>query len=417
MRDTVREMDQFGPTDPAGEGSPPRRIVLLGSTGSIGTQAIDVIRSAPGRFEVVALAAGGSDIDAIVAQAIELHPLVIGVARAGSADVLRERLLAKWPAGATLPEVVDGPGAAAQLATVDADLVVNGIAGDQGLAATLAALGTGVRVALANKESLIAGGPLVLAAAAPGQLIPVDSEHSALAQALRAGRIEDVARLLITASGGPFRGRRRADLAHVTVADAMAHPTWSMGPLITINSATLVNKGLEVIEARLLYDIGFDRIEVVVHPQSIVHSMVEYVDGATIAAASPPDMRLPIALALAWPGRVPAAAPTFDWATASSWTFEPLDHGLFPAVELAYRAGEAGGCAPAVFNAANEELVAAFLQDRCGYLAITDGIESVLAGWLSDQHAAAGNPGTVEDIVQAQEWARAHAREYVSATG
>ncbi|MGI8880221.1 MAG: 1-deoxy-D-xylulose-5-phosphate reductoisomerase [Jatrophihabitans sp.] len=417
MLDAVREMDQFAATDASADGSAPRRVVLLGSTGSIGTQAIDVIRAARGQFEVVALAAGGSDLDAIVTQAIELHPAAIGVARAGAVAELRERLLAKWPTGTALPEVVDGPGAAAQLAAMDADLVLNAVAGEQGLPATLAALGTGARVALANKESLIAGGPLVLAAAAPGQLIPVDSEHSALAQGLRAGRIEDVARLIVTASGGPFRGRRRAELAEVTVADALAHPTWSMGRLITINSATLVNKGLEVIEARLLYDIGFDRIDVVVHPQSIVHSMVEYVDGSTIAAASPPDMRLPIALALAWPGRVGGAAKTFDWTTSASWTFEPLDHDLFPAVGLAYRAGEAGGCAPAVYNAANEELVAAFLEGRCGYLAITDGIDAVLARWLSDQHAAAGNPGTVGEIVQAQEWARAHAREYVAAPG
>lgn len=417
MQDAVQEMDQFAATDASADDSTPRRVVLLGSTGSIGTQAIDVIRAAPGRFEVVALAAGGSDLDAIVSQAIELHPAAIGVARAGAAAELRERLLAKWPAGTGLPEVVDGPGAAARLAAMDADLVLNAVAGDQGLPATLAALGTGARVALANKESLIAGGPLVLAAATPGQLIPVDSEHSALAQGLRAGRIEDVARLIVTASGGPFRGRQRADLAEVTVADALAHPTWSMGRLITINSATLVNKGLEVIEARLLYDIGFDRIDVVVHPESIVHSMVEYIDGSTIAAASPPDMRLPIALALAWPGRVAGAAKSFDWTASASWTFEPLDHDLFPAVGLAYRAGEAGGCAPAVYNAANEELVAAFLEGRCGYLAITGGIEAVLVRWLSDQHAAAGNPGTVEEIVQAQEWARAHAREYVAAAG
>jgi 1-deoxy-D-xylulose-5-phosphate reductoisomerase len=261
---------------------------------------------------------------------------------------------------------------------------------DQGLPATLAALGTGARVALANKESLIAGGPLVLAAAAPGQLVPVDSEHSALAQCLRAGRLNDVARLVITASGGPFRGRRRQELADVTVVEAMSHPTWQMGPLITINSATLVNKGLEVIEASLLYGIPYARIDVVVHPQSIVHSMVEFVDGSTLAVASPPNMRMPIALALAWPERLPAVAPALNWAEASAWTFEPLDQQTFPAVSLARRAGFAGGMAPAVYNAANEELVSAFLARRCGYLSITDGIDSVLSDWLDDEHAGRG---------------------------
>jgi 1-deoxy-D-xylulose-5-phosphate reductoisomerase len=392
-------------------GDEPLRIVLLGSTGSIGSQAVDVIRSHPGRFDVLALCSGGRDLDAIASQAAELLPSHVGVARGDASGELRERVLSRWPAGRRLPEVVDGPTAPTQLAELDADVVLNAVSGDQGLPATLAALGTGARVALANKESLIAGGPLVLAAAAPGQLVPVDSEHSALAQCLRAGRLDDVARLVITASGGPFRGRRRHELADVTVVEAMSHPTWQMGPLITINSATLVNKGLEVIEASLLYGVPYSHIDVVVHPQSIVHSMVEFVDGSTLAAASPPNMRMPIALALAWPERLPAVAPALDWTEASAWTFEPLDQQTFPAVALARRAGFAGGMAPAVYNAANEELVSAFLAGRCGYLSIADGIDSVLSDWLDDEHAAAGDPGTVDDIVRAQHWARAHARE------
>ncbi|HKC27446.1 MAG TPA: 1-deoxy-D-xylulose-5-phosphate reductoisomerase, partial [Jatrophihabitans sp.] len=263
----------------------------------------------------------------------------------------------------------------------------------------------------ANKESLIAGGPLVTARAAPGQLVPVDSEHSALAQCLRAGRQDEVRRLLLTASGGPFRGRRRAELESVTPREALAHPTWDMGLLVTTNSATLVNKGLELIEAHLLFHVPLDRIDVVVHPQSVIHSMVEFDDGATIAQASPPDMRLPIALALGWPERVPDAAPSLDWTHAQSWTFEPLDSAAFPAVDLARRAGTAGGCAPAVYNAANEELVAAFHAGSVRFLQIVDTIADVLDEWLNKQHELSVNPGTVEDVERAEVWARTRARE------
>ncbi len=398
--------------DPSYATDGPRSLVLLGSTGSIGTQAIDVIRAAPGRFTVDALCAGGSDLPALAAQAVELLPAVVGV-RTADAEQLRGLIAASWPAGRALPEIVDGPGAAAHLATRDVDIVLNGVAGDQGLRATLAALDAGRTVALANKESLIAGGPLVLDRAKPGQLIAVDSEHSALAQCLRGGRAEEVRRLIVTASGGPFRGRTRAELTDVTPEQAMAHPTWSMGPLITVNSSTLVNKGLEVIEAHLLFDVPYDRIDVVVHPQSIVHSMVEFHDGSTLAQASPPDMRLPISLALGWPDRIPDAAHAVDWTRAQSWTFEPLDNDAFGAVELAIRAGRAGGCAPAVFNAANEELVAAFLDARCGFLDITDVLSAVVETWLSDEHASAGIPGTVEDVEHAQAWARATARTLI----
>ena len=383
-----------------------RSVAVLGSTGSIGTQALAVIEAAPDRFRVSALCAGGRDLAALAEQVVTARPGVVGVSRAGAGAQLRELVSSRWPAGEPLPEFLDGPGAAVEIAARAADVVLNGVAGHQGLRATIAALDAGRVVALANKESLIAGGRLVVDRAAPGQLIPVDSEHSALAQCLRGGSRDEVRRLVVTASGGPFRGRRRAGLAGVTPGQALAHPTWQMGPLITINSATLVNKGLEVIEAALLFDLPYDRIDVVVHPQSIVHSMVEFHDGATLAQASPPDMRLPIALALAWPDRVPGAAAAMDWSTASSWTFEPLDDDAFPAVALARRAGRAGWCAPAVYNAANEDLVEAFLAGRCEFLAITDVIGVVLDAWLSEEHAQRGQPGTVEDIEAAQSWAR-----------
>jgi 1-deoxy-D-xylulose-5-phosphate reductoisomerase len=383
-----------------------RRLVVLGSTGSIGTQALDVVRRNPDRFEVVALCAGGADVATLAAQAEQFRVAVVGVARAEAAADLTSRLEWVWPAERNGPEVVTGPGAAAELAALDADIVLNAVAGAQGLRATLAALDAGRTIALANKESLVAGGSLVTERAKPGQLIPVDSEHSALAQCLRAGAAHEVRRLVLTASGGPFRGRSRAELRGVTPAQALAHPTWDMGPLVTTNSATLVNKGLELIEAHLFFGVPYEQIEVVVHPQSYIHSMVEFDDGSTIAQASPPDMRLPIALALGWPDRVPDAAAAVDWTQAHSWTFEPLDPAAFPAVELARRAGLAGGCAPAVFNAANEELVQAFHQRQLGFLAITDILGQVLDAWLASEHDAMGNPRTVEQVESAQLWAR-----------
>ena len=385
-------------------------IVLLGSTGSIGTQAIDVIARNPDRFRVTAIAAGGAEVDLLAQQAAQLRVRSLGVSRASAADRLAEQLTLVWPGDVARPEIHVGPDATADLAALGCDVVLNAVAGSQGLRATLAALDAGRVVALANKESLIAGGPLVTARAAPGQLVPVDSEHSALAQCLRAGTHPEVRRLLLTASGGPFRGRPRAELTEVTPKDALAHPTWDMGPLVTTNSATLVNKGLEVIEAHLLFDIPYDRIDVVVHPQSVIHSMVEFADGSTIAQASPPDMRLPIALALGWPDRVPDAAPSIDWTTAQNWTFEPLDPVAFPAVDLARRAGTAGGCAPAVYNAANEELVAAFHAGSIGFLQIVDTVADVLDEWLRNRHSTAANPGTVEDVESAETWARARAR-------
>jgi 1-deoxy-D-xylulose-5-phosphate reductoisomerase len=388
----------------------PRTVCILGSTGSIGTQAIDVAEHAPDRFRVTALAAGGGNPALLAEQAARLRVEAVGVSDPAAAEELTARLAELWPADAPAPKVLAGPDSVGELAAADVDVVLNAVAGAQGLRATLAALDAGRTVALANKESLVAGGPLVTSRAAPGQLIPVDSEHSALAQCLRAGTPAEVRKLIVTASGGPFRGRTREQLRDVTPKQALAHPTWDMGKLITTNSATLVNKGLEVIEAHLLFGVPYERIEVVVHPQSVVHSMVEFTDGATIAKASPPDMRLPIALALGWPDRVVDAAASVDWAQAQQWTFEPLDDTAFPAVSLARRVGEAGGWAPAVYNAANEELVAAFHAGAIGFLQIVDTIADVVDEWLRNQHAAAASPGTVEDVERAQAWARERAR-------
>ncbi|PSL58170.1 1-deoxy-D-xylulose 5-phosphate reductoisomerase [Saccharothrix carnea] len=397
--------------------STPRTVLVLGSTGSVGTQALDVIAANRDRFSVVGLAAGGADPAALAAQAVEFGVRAVAVARATAVEDVTLALYAEaqkrgYPQGAfKLPRILAGPTAMTDLVdSTPADVVLNGITGSIGLAPTLHALKTGATLALANKESLIAGGPLVLKAAKPGQLVPVDSEHSALAQCLRGGRADEVAKLVLTASGGPFRGRTRADLADVTAREAMAHPTWSMGPVITINSATLVNKGLELIEAQLLFGVPYERIDVVVHPQSIVHSMVTFTDGSTLAQASPPDMKLPIALALGWPDRVPgaAAACTFDVATA--WTFEPLDDETFPAVRLARQAGSGGGCLPAVYNAANEEAVAVFLGGGTSFTSIVDTVERVLAeadGWAHE-------PVDVDEVLAAEQWARARARELVA---
>ena len=382
-----------------------RRIVLLGATGSIGTQAIEVVQAHPDRFEVVGLAAG-RDGDALARQAAEL-----GVTRVALADTQAALQLRSH---APQLEVIDGPDAATHLAATDADLVVNGITGSIGLAPTLAALEAGTPVALANKESLIVGGELVVAAAerAGGRgshLIPVDSEHSALAQCLRSGCDTEVARLVLTASGGPFRGRQRSELADVSPEDALAHPTWAMGPVITVNSATLVNKGLELLEAHLLFDVGLDRLDVVVHPQSIVHSMVEFVDGSTIAQLSPPDMRLPIQLAMAWPERLGHAFVACDWTTASELTFEPVDRATFPALDLALEAGRRGGAHPAVYNAANEVAVAAFLAGDLGFLDISGVLSETL------ERYSATDPTPPRDLAEVQA-IDAYARELAAAT-
>lgn len=357
-----------------------RRIVILGSTGSIGTQALDVVRANRERFRVVGLATG-TRREAMAAQAAEFD-----VAETAVGAVDAERLVRE----------------------VEADVVLNGITGSVGLGPTIAALETGRTLALANKESLIVGGQLVTSLAAPGQIVPVDSEHSAIAQALRAGAAGEVRRLVLTASGGPFRGRSRAELAGVTPAQALAHPTWDMGRVVTTNSATLVNKGLEVIEAHLLFGVPYDRIDVVVHPQSIVHSMVEFCDGSTIAQASPPDMRLPISLGLDWPHRVAGVGAPLDWTRAQDWTFEPLDGEAFPAVALAKSVGDAGGTYPAVFNAANEQAVDAFHDGALSFLGILDVVRQVV-----DEHEPPGAL-TRESLAEAERWARERADRVIA---
>jgi 1-deoxy-D-xylulose-5-phosphate reductoisomerase len=384
----------------------PRDLVILGSTGSIGTQAIDVALRNPDRFRVTGLSAAGGRVELLAEQARRLGVRTVAVSREGAVPALREALALQYGTE-PLPEILAGPEAATELAASDCHSVLNGITGSIGLAPTLAALEAGRVLALANKESLIVGGPLVKAVAKPGQIVPVDSEHSALFQALAGGSRPEVRKLVVTASGGPFRGRTKPELAAVTPEQALAHPTWAMGPVITINSATLVNKGLEVIEAHLLYDVPFDRIEVVVHPQSYVHSMVEFVDGSTLLQASPPDMRMPIALGIGWPERVPDAAPGCDWTKASTWEFLPLDTEAFPSVDLARHVGALGGTAPAVFNAANEECVDAFLAGKLPFTGIVDTVADVVA-----EHGTPRGAGlTLEDVLEAETWARARARD------
>jgi 1-deoxy-D-xylulose-5-phosphate reductoisomerase len=373
-------------------------VLILGSTGSIGTQALDVIAANPDRFEVVGLAAGGGNPGLLARQSTETGVTNIAVADDAAAAQVGDVTYA-------------GPDAVTRLVeNTEADVVLNALVGALGLKPTLAALATGARLALANKESLVAGGPLVLKAAKPGQLVPVDSEHSAMAQCLRGGTPDEVAKIVLTASGGPFRGWSAKRLEDVTPEQSGAHPTWSMGPMNTLNSASLVNKGLELIETHLLFGVPYDRIEVVVHPQSIVHSMVIFTDGSTLAQASPPDMKLPIALALGWPSRVPQAALACDFTTASTWDFEPLDAAVFPAVDLAREAGRKGGCLTAVYNAANEEAAEAFLAGRIRFPAIVRTIAEVLRA--ADQWAA--EPATVEDVLDAQHWARDRAKGAVS---
>ncbi|HEX6856699.1 MAG TPA: 1-deoxy-D-xylulose-5-phosphate reductoisomerase [Streptosporangiaceae bacterium] len=409
-----------GAAGPDQSQTPPRRdVVLLGSTGSIGTQAADIVRRNPGRFRITALAAGGSNPALLAAQALEFQARTVAVATPDALPALQRAITAQ-AAGlglrpGQLPKMLAGPEAVAEVAASDCDVVLNAVTGAVGLAATLSALDAGRILALANKESLIMGGPLVQARAQPGQIVPVDSEHSAIAQCLRGGTADEVKQLILTASGGPFLHRSRDELHDVTPEQALAHPTWNMGPVITINSATLVNKGLELIEAHLLFGVPFDRIEVVVHRQSVIHSMVEFTDGSTIAQASPPDMRIPIALAMAWPQRVPQAAAPVDWTASHQWTFEPLDEKAFPAVALAREVGMAGGGAPAIYNAANEECVSAFMAGRIPFTGIVDTVAQV----VSEQGGTGRDIGEIADVLAADRWARDRARELtgLAATG
>jgi 1-deoxy-D-xylulose-5-phosphate reductoisomerase len=351
-----------------------RRVIILGSTGSIGTQALEVIKANPDKFEVVALAAGKNS-ELMNTQAAEF-----GV-----------------PSGKA---VLGSEAATALVEETDADVVVNGITGSIGLKPTLATLSSGKTLALANKESLIVGGRLVTDAAKPGQIVPVDSEHSALAQCLLAGEMREVRKLILTASGGPFRGYTREQLTLVTPQQALAHPTWVMGKVVTTNSATLVNKGLELIEAHLLFDIEIDRIEVTVHPQSVIHSMVEFVDGSTMAQASPPNMKLPIALGMSWPERIADAVPAVDFTKSHQWTFEPLNELVFGAVKLARQVGKAGSTYPAVYNAANEEAVEAFHRNKIGFNQIVDVVKRVVDAHTPDSEL------TIDAVLAAERWAR-----------
>lgn len=389
-----------------------RSVALLGSTGSIGTQALDVISHHRDRFQVASLSAGGANLSLLAEQVVDFDVPLVAVADAARrpelVDLIADRQRARGRAVRPV-EVLAGPEAATSLAGAGADVVLNGITGSVGLGPTLAALAAGSSLALANKESLVVGGQLVKAAQRRSdQIVPVDSEHSAIAQCLRSGEPREVRRLILTASGGPFRGWARDDVRSVTPDAALAHPTWSMGPVVTINSATLMNKGLELIEAHLLFDVPVRDITVVVHPQSVVHSMVEFVDGSTIAQASPPDMRLPIALGLSWPERLAGVAAPCAWIDPTSWTFEPLDAELFGAVRLAREVAEASGTHPAVYNAANEECVAAFLTGRIGFLDIVDTVERVVA-----EHTSAGGL-TLEAVLAAEVWARRRAQEMLS---
>lgn len=413
VRDNGAVIADTGPLDgpspsPLGQTS----VVILGSTGSIGAQALDVIDRNRDRFRVAGLAASGTRADTLVRQALDFEVAALAVAKGSAAEDVQLALYAEAQRRGyahgdyRLPRLLVGPMAAEQLACSSCDLVLNAIDGAAGLRPTLAALRAGRRLALANKESLIIGGPLVRESARPGQIVPVDSEHSALAQCLRSGERAEVRRLVLTASGGPFRGRSRSELADVTPEQALAHPTWTMGPLVTVNSSTLVNKGLEVIEAHLLFDVPFDRIEVMVHPQSMVHSMVEFADGSTIAQCSPPDMRLPISLALGWPDRIADAAPALDWGSAHAWELHPLDDAAFPAVRLAREVGARGGTYPAVYNAANEQCVTAFLDNRLPFLDIVDTVQRVVG-----EHTESGGELTVDSVLAADGWARSRAAE------
>ena len=355
-------------------------LVILGSTGSIGVQALEIVEANPSLFRVVAITAAGSNPNVIIAQAKKFNVAVIGVAK--NAELIKS----------ALPDatVIDGPLASTEIAAITCDVVLNGITGSIGLGPTLAALRVGNRVALANKESLVAGGELVTSLAKPDQLLPVDSEHSALWQALMGGKKSEVSKLVLTASGGPFRDR--SDLSGITVAEALDHPTWSMGPVVTINSATLVNKGLEIIEAHHLFDMPYSQIDAVIHPQSVIHSMVQYVDGSTLAQASPPNMKGPISFAINYPDRVKAATTPIDWTQSHTWTFAPIDNERFPAIDLARRCGTLGGGLPAIFNTANEVCVAAFVDGKIGFTSIVETVEEVV------QKFGAKSAGALRDL-------------------
>ena len=346
-----------------------RSLVILGSTGSIGVQALEIVDTNPDLFEVVAITAAGANPDVLIAQAKKYKVSTVGVIK--NADVIREAL-----PGVT---VVDGLNASTEIAAMKCDVVLNAITGSIGLGPTLAAIKAGNQLALANKESLVAGGELVMPLAKENQILPVDSEHSAIWQCLQGNGSSDISQLILTASGGPFRDR--GDLSSVTLDEALAHPTWAMGPVVTINSATLMNKGLEIIEAHYLFNLPYSQIDAVIHPQSVVHSMVEYKDGSTIAQASPPNMKGPIALAINFPHRTVDATKPIDWTKAATWNFAPIDSTKFPAVALARHCGAVGGALPAIFNASNEVVVDAFMKGAVKFVEIIPTVEAIVASF------------------------------------
>jgi 1-deoxy-D-xylulose-5-phosphate reductoisomerase len=375
-----------------------RKIIILGSTGSIGVQALEIIEANPELFSVVAITSAGTHPEKVIEQAKKFGVTTVGVIK--NAEMIRQALPGV--------SVIDGPQASTEIAAITCDVVLNAITGSIGLAPTLAALDAGNTVALANKESLVAGGDLVISRAKPDQLLPVDSEHSAIWQALIGEKKSEISKLILTASGGPFRDR--ADLSTVTVQEALAHPTWTMGPVVTINSASLMNKGLEIIEAHYLFAIPYSQIDAVIHPQSVVHSMVEFVDGSTIAQGSPPNMKGPISLALNFPNRVPGATAPIDWTTTHSWSFTPIDLERFPAISLARTCGEIGGVLPAIFNAANEIGVQAFID---GQISFTEIITIVSQSVDHLRGTAVAKIRDLADVSAAEDDARRIAAEYV----
>ena len=385
---------------------PKRQITVLGSTGSIGTQGLEVIAQHGDKFEIVGLSAG-KNVELLAEQIRRFNPQKVSVVDEKSAAVLKQNL------GSTDTKIVVGETASADIAGLSCDVVLNGITGAAGLPATISALKSGAKLALANKESLVIGGKLVLGIAGEEQIIPVDSEHSALAQCLRGEDKSQIKKLILTASGGPFRGKSKSELEKVTLEETLKHPTWAMGQVVTINSATLMNKGLEVIEAHLLFGIDFKNIEVVVHPQSIVHSMVEFVDGSTMAQASPPNMKVPIALALSWPDRLEDISPAIDWTKSANWNFEQVDETVFSAIKIARLAGEAGGYIPAVMNAANEECVEAFILKQIKFTRITEIVEKVVNLFLINYKKNKLKEINIEDIFKMDLEARKKTKDFI----
>ncbi len=376
-----------------------RSLIILGSTGSIGVQALEIVDANPELFEVLAITAAGTNPDILIAQAKKYHVKIVGVIK--NADVIKAAL-----PGIT---VIDGVNASTEIAAMKCDVVLNAITGSIGLAPTLEAIKAGNQLALANKESLVAGGELVMPLAKENQILPVDSEHSAIWQCLQGNRVSDISKLVLTASGGPFRDRE--DLSGVTLDEALAHPTWAMGPVVTINSATLMNKGLEIIEAHHLFQLPYSQIEAVIHPQSVVHSMVEYKDGSTIAQASPPNMKGPIALAINFPHRTASATAPIDWSKSSTWSFAPIDKKRFPAVDLARHCGAVGGALPAIFNAANEVVVAAFMQGMVKFVEIIPTVEAIVAQY---EKSSVPTLRDLSDVSAIEEDARKATSDYLA---